>query len=308
MRKMIIPFFYAIVLHILIVLIIMKLNPVQDFAIQSMVLEMQAIPPEPLVKQRLNHTEQQQYPGKISPPTESGTVEPTNDIDQKPKIDQQREQIQQLARKQHFLQIPVKEKATLYEIHIDDSLVQVKKRKRLSNFTSPDGYRQVPLSPALLQGLKTLFSKKQQPQFDFIPTDAQLQGLAAIFKTGGSTPVEIYPTIKTENTVTAEMFDKELELLVDKGFLYRKKISPQNLLIITTPVGGVPVEMSKKNRLNPVYFYKPAVDKNQLRAYLESQMFILNENTKTSPDSTFFIEKINIIKKYLNLMPGNEID
>jgi len=304
MRKLTLSFISAIGLHLLIAVLFVKFSPKKDFSIQRMTLEIGSLPPDPVLKPQPAPSLELEKTTTL--PNEPEIIESILTIEVDPKITLEKKRIQQLAKKQHFLQSSRELKTTSFEHRKARPLFDQHATKTFSDVAHPDGYRQVPILPALFQGLASLFAKsKKRPQFDFLPSDAQLQGMAEIYKKGGGTPLDIYPLIKTKNTITAELFDKELEQLVEKGFLSREKISPQNLFTIATPVGGVPVEMSRKNILNPVYHYKPLVYKNQLKAYLESQIFDLNEKMKTTADSLALTDKIHVLQKYLNLLPEN---
>ena len=82
---------------------------------------------------------------------------------------------------------------------------------------------------------------KIPPQFDFIPTETQLHALVHLYKKGKTTQLDIYPNLETSKPITAEGLNQSLDFLVKKGFLTRKKISPQNILNISTPVGVIPI-------------------------------------------------------------------
>ena len=125
--------------------------------------------------------------------------------------------------------------------------------------------------------------KAKTPRLDFIPTEDQCKALNYLFAHGEGTQLDIYPGLETETPVTAAHFDRSLEKLYDKGLVQREKISPENLLLIATPVGAVPVETSAKNRRNPVYQYSINVDRSLLLAYLDSRLLSVEERLVQCP-------------------------
>ncbi len=146
--------------------------------------------------------------------------------------------------------------------------------------------------------------KKIPPKFDFIPTETQLHTLTHLYKKGKATQVDIYPNLETSKPMTAEGLNRSLDFLVKKGFLTKKKISPQNIFTIQTPIGVFPIEMSRKNLLNPVYLYEPRVDRTQLMAYLQAIRFLLQEKLRSAPaDSSTLVPQIqNLQEKILILI------
>jgi hypothetical protein len=113
--------------------------------------------------------------------------------------------------------------------------------------------------------------EKNPPRFDFKPSAVQVRAMATLYRRGPATQKDLYLELDPGARMTASLFDRELDFLVSKGFLTRKKISPQNLFTFITPLGAVPVEMSRLNRLNPVYEYRAQVDRAKLLAFLQSR-------------------------------------
>jgi hypothetical protein len=113
--------------------------------------------------------------------------------------------------------------------------------------------------------------EKNPVRFDFMPTEVQVRAMASVYSRKKATQNDLYLDLDPGRPMTASLYNRELDFLVSKGFLTRKKISPQNLLMLVTPVGAVPVEMSRLNRLNPVFEYKAQVDRSKLLAYMQSQ-------------------------------------
>jgi len=144
---------------------------------------------------------------------------------------------------------------------------------------------------------------KTTPHFDFLPTEAQIDALNIIYKKGKATQMDIYALLSTDQPITAEGFDQELEELVNKEFLTKKKISPENTFTIASPFFVLPIEMSKTNRLNPVYLFKPNVDKNKIMTYLQARLFLLQENLRSSPtDSAILNPQIQSLHKKIQIL------
>ncbi len=119
--------------------------------------------------------------------------------------------------------------------------------------------------------------EKNPVRFDFMPSEVQVRAMASVYRKQKPTQKDLYLDLDPGKPMTASLYNRELEFLVSKGFLTRKKISPQNLLMLVTPVGAMPVEMSRLNRLNPVYEYKAQVDRSKLLAYLQSHQTRLRD-------------------------------
>ena len=142
--------------------------------------------------------------------------------------------------------------------------------------------------------------KEIPPQFNFLPTEDQIHAMAELFKKNSGTQLELYSTLDTALPITAEMMDRNLDMLVEKGFVTRKKISPQNIFVIATPLFAFPIEMSRKNRLNPLYLYKPKVEKSKLLAYLQSRLFTMEDRLRESPaDSSHLHPRIQQLQRMI---------
>lgn len=143
-------------------------------------------------------------------------------------------------------------------------------------------------------------SKKQiSPQFDFIPTEAQIQALSLLYKKKKATQLDIYSALDTTLPITAEGLNQNLNVLVKKGFLLQKKISPAN----TFSFFGIPIEMSRKNRLNPVYLYQPKVSRTKIMTYLQSRLYLLKEKLRSVPtDSSTIIPKIQDLQEKIQIL------
>jgi hypothetical protein len=135
--------------------------------------------------------------------------------------------------------------------------------------------------------------EKNPVRFDFLPDETHVQVMAALYQKGKATQKDLYLDLDPSIPMTAALFDKQLEFLVEKGFVSRKKISPENLFGIATPFGVIPIEMSRKNKLNPVYEYKNQVDRQKLLAFLQSNEFLLRERLKkAAPRDTAMVQKL----------------
>jgi hypothetical protein len=135
--------------------------------------------------------------------------------------------------------------------------------------------------------------EKNKVQFDFLPTETHVQAMAALYKKGKATQKDLYLELDPSIPITAELFNRDLDLLVQKGFMTRKKISPENIFGIATPFGVIPIEMSRKNKLNPVYQYKCQVDRAKLLAFLQSNQFLLKEKMKkASPADSVLLRSL----------------
>jgi hypothetical protein len=135
--------------------------------------------------------------------------------------------------------------------------------------------------------------EKNEVQFDFLPDETHVQAMSTLYKRGKATQKDLYLDLDPSIPMTAALFDKQLEFLVEKGFVTRKKISPENLFGIATPFGVIPIEMSRKNKLNPVYEYKSQVDREKLLAFLQSNEFLLHERLKkAAPKDTAMVQKL----------------
>jgi hypothetical protein len=119
--------------------------------------------------------------------------------------------------------------------------------------------------------------EKNETRFDFLPSEVQIRALTALYRKPKATQNDLYLELDSSTPTTVVLFNRELDALVAKGFMARKIVSPQNLFVIGLPFGGIPIEMSRKNKLNPVYEYKSMVPRGTLMAFLQSTEFFLHE-------------------------------
>ena len=145
----------------------------------------------------------------------------------------------------------------------------------------------VPVSGIISALAQALSSQKTAPVFDFIPSKSQARALSTLYNTEKGTQIDLYQALSADMPVTAETFDKELSKLVDKGFLTRKTVSPQNILLAF----GVPVEMSGKNRKNPVYEYTARVSRTQIVTYLQARLFRLKQKARAAGADSLSVRK-----------------
>jgi hypothetical protein len=135
--------------------------------------------------------------------------------------------------------------------------------------------------------------ERNQTKFDFLPSEAQIHALTALYRKPKATQNDLYLELDPSTPTTVVLFNRELDALVAKGFVSRKKVSPENLFVIGLPFGGIPIEMSRKNRLNPVYEYKSMVPKGTLMAFLQSTEFFLHERlAAAAPADTAWIRSV----------------
>ena len=137
---------------------------------------------------------------------------------------------------------------------------------------------------AVIRGLLTRaydkFSNRPKRITDLpIPTPVQMDILNVLWQKGSVTGPEIYQALPKETIITAEMLWRELHRMASNGYVDEKIISPQNTMMIMTPVGGFPVEMSGKNRRNRVYRYTPKIDKETMLHYIDSQRYLAADST-----------------------------
>jgi len=135
--------------------------------------------------------------------------------------------------------------------------------------------------------------EKNPVRLDFLPNETHVQVMAALYEKGKATQKDLYLALDPSIPMTAAILDGQLDFLVEKGLVTRKKISPENLLGIATPFGMIPIEMSRKNRLNPVYEYKIQVGREKLLAYLQSNEFLLHERLgKAAAKDTAMVQRL----------------
>lgn len=143
-------------------------------------------------------------------------------------------------------------------------------------------------------------SKEEIPtQFDFIPSASQISAMAYLYKNEKATQLDIYRNLETTRPLTAERLNQNLDFLFNKGFLFREKISPENIFSLF----GIPIEMSAKNRKNPIYLYESKVDKNKIIDFLQSRLYLLQEKFRSAPaDSSILKPQIQEIQRNIQLL------
>lgn len=172
-------------------------------------------------------------------------------------------------------------------------------------FRRNTGTTPLPLSSLLallVNSIQSITEKKITPQFDFIPNMAQIRAMTILYEKGKATQLDIYPLLDTSQPITAEGFDKHLETLVKKGFLTKKKISPE----LSFSLFGLPIEMSAKNRKNPLYQYEPKVEKTKIIDFLQAQLYLYQERHRAMPaDSLSLIPKIKNLQQKIHILTQN---
>ncbi|HEX9934881.1 MAG TPA: hypothetical protein VGB38_06755 [bacterium] len=138
---------------------------------------------------------------------------------------------------------------------------------------------------------------------DFIPTPVQVMAMASVYRMKQPDQTEIYSNLDVQLPITAAGLDANLEFLVKKGLLKRKKVSPENKLGIGTLFGGTSIELSRKNALNPRYEYTALVDKPNLISYFQAQIFLLKDRLQSAPSDSFQVRRsINDLQNMLLML------
>ncbi|MCI0512543.1 hypothetical protein L0128_04970 [candidate division KSB1 bacterium] len=101
-----------------------------------------------------------------------------------------------------------------------------------------------------------------------------------------TTDLELYSALDTSFQLTRTDFDQILELMAQKNWLSREKISPENLFTIMTPIGPQYIEMSAQNRKNPVYAYRARLSHDEILRALDIALFGYEEFSRLQPDSS----------------------
>ncbi len=138
----------------------------------------------------------------------------------------------------------------------------------------------MPLSNALSAGAQLLSnllpqSNPQPVHMTFIPSKIEIEALNTIWKQSKATDQEIYASMDSSIKITAEDLNTALTALTNKGLVMRELISPRNEFTVQTPVGGVGIEMSAKNRRNRVYRYQSRISRNEMLRFLNAALYQL---------------------------------
>jgi len=141
--------------------------------------------------------------------------------------------------------------------------------------------------------------KEPDPQFDFIPTETQIRAMDVLYTKKKATQLEIYPLLDASEPITAQALNRQLEALMDKGFISREKISPEFHFMLF----GTPIEISSKNRKNVLYVYESKVDKKKLLDFLQAQLYLNMENLRTQPaDSAAITSRIHALQQKIHIL------
>jgi hypothetical protein len=163
------------------------------------------------------------------------------------------------------------------------------------DFVAEDLYRRqmgtVPpldFNPILQSGARLLrgaLAPRKSPQtLTSLPSPLETDVLVHLWQSAPATGGQLYAGIDTTWRVTAKDLNNLLADMVTKGLLDRKKISPENQLGISTPLGVVSVELSGLNRKNQEYIYWPLVDRHEMITYLDAQLYLASSATPTAAD------------------------
>ncbi len=134
----------------------------------------------------------------------------------------------------------------------------------------------------LFQGAKKvseLVSGTSEPKLDFIPTQAELEALELIWKHHRITGQNIYAQMDTSIKMSKQDMDRILSVLVDRGILKRKIVSPEYKVMLFV----AEVEVSPKNLRNRVYEYEPLLPRDDMKRFLNALYYQL----KTGQDAEF---------------------
>lgn len=154
--------------------------------------------------------------------------------------------------------------------------------------------------PGLITGIGRSISgwlgeKPQKPMVGGaagIPTLLEIDVLNNLWTFGQETDHRLYAALDTTYQITLIDFNRILDVMTKKGWLVRQKISPENIFTIATPLGGIPVEMSAKNRRNPVFSYRPTISQEMVMRALNLAAFHLEDAACLAPDSVRTIQKL----------------
>lgn len=132
------------------------------------------------------------------------------------------------------------------------------------------------------------------------PSRTEIVMLKKLWKKGSGLDVDLYSGLDTTIQITNTDLNRVLAAMTQKGWLRRNKVSPENILTFLTPFGPAGgVEMSPKNRKNPVYIYYPRISKEQVLTALDLALYYRSEISLSSEDSTTYplSRECNSLKK-----------
>ncbi len=162
-----------------------------------------------------------------------------------------------------------------------------------------DNVHPFPSIDKIVSLIREQLNKNNPPQFDFIPSEIQLNIIKLLCNRENATQLELYSMISPNQPITIEMLNQDLDLLTDKAFLTREKVSPEQIFNLF----GIPIEMSRKNQLNPVYRYDLNINKQKLIAYLQSKYFLLEQELQTDPsDSSTIITNMKTLQEKIFIL------
>ncbi len=117
--------------------------------------------------------------------------------------------------------------------------------------------------------------RKYPPRIFSEPTKTELRILDMLWTRSFRDQLDLYRSLGNEVLLTAADFDRVLEVMTEKGFISRKKVSPEELFQVITPLGSRSIEMKKINRKNPVYRYSHTISKEEVILYLDALLYEL---------------------------------
>jgi len=120
---------------------------------------------------------------------------------------------------------------------------------------------------------KSKQNKKVKPRITSEPTRLELDLLNTLWAKGPSLQLDLYRNMDTSIPITAFDLSRVLDNMTLKGYLKRKKVSPENLLTVITPIGVQTFEQNELNRLNPIYQYTNVITKKDVLQYLDILLY-----------------------------------
>ncbi len=144
---------------------------------------------------------------------------------------------------------------------------------------SRESLSRTPVKPIPLSDIGMALARQLKPKppnrpavMRFVPSHDELALLKTIWEKGSITDQEIYARLDTSIKLTAVDVNALLKGLEAKGVLTSEIISPRDELTFNTPLGGVAVEKSARNRRNRVYRYQSRIDRKHMIRFLQAKL------------------------------------
>lgn len=176
----------------------------------------------------------------------------------------------------------------------------------------PNSMLNVPeLLGSIVKAIPNLGTSKKsihkKPKIIIMPTLTEINILKTLWDKNNATQNMIYVELDTSIRLTAEDLDMHLEDMFLKGWITRKKISPENVFQVMTPVGSIDIEMSQLNRKNLVYAYRALATRSDVFKYLDSKLFLFDlKNHHTAlADSLHSAKRDSLLTKMVMLLKAD---